>query len=437
MRALAARRGRAAGVAARAARRRAAVGGAGGVAGGDARAGLPERAASVPDHARAVPGRAAVPRAARRSPGALTGVAAFWRLEFAAYLALGVLLAYAVRGGMGARGGALRGRGGRASPPCCSRRSSSLAGPGRRVRAADPLPAARLRRLPVAAVPARPTTGRSTRARPAASCPTPPRACCCSTCRSRSCWRSRARSRPGALRFRRAEDWWRVAPAVFALGMLHYLLARADLFHTAPLAVMVGGARGVGRAGAGPRAAPPGRRPRSPPPALGVRGRRGRRPPLARRRATAARRSTCPWPTACGARADARATSRRAVRGDPGARAAGRRRSTSSPRAQRPRHRRQPAALRARRPAEPDALRHPGARRGHVGAGPARDRRRPRAHAPARSSCATPRPSRRRREPNARRALERRDAARRLPRARLPRRSTAPSGALVAARVRR
>ena len=33
--------------------------------------------------------------------GALTGVAAFWRLEFAAYLALGVLLAYAVRGGMG------------------------------------------------------------------------------------------------------------------------------------------------------------------------------------------------------------------------------------------------------------------------------------------------------------------------------------------------
>ena len=31
--------------------------------------------------------------------GALTGVAAFWRLEFAAYLALGVLLAYAVRGG--------------------------------------------------------------------------------------------------------------------------------------------------------------------------------------------------------------------------------------------------------------------------------------------------------------------------------------------------
>jgi hypothetical protein len=32
---------------------------------------------------------------------------------------------------------------------------------------------------------------------------------------------------------------WRVAPAVFALGMLHYLLARPDVFHAAPLAVMV------------------------------------------------------------------------------------------------------------------------------------------------------------------------------------------------------
>jgi hypothetical protein len=35
----------------------------------------------------------------------------------------------------------------------------------------------------------------------------------------------------GALRFRR-DAWWQVAVAVFALGMLHYLLARADAFHT-------------------------------------------------------------------------------------------------------------------------------------------------------------------------------------------------------------
>lgn len=38
----------------------------------------------------------------------------------------------------------------------------------------------------------------------------------------------------------RRVDPWPVATAVFALGMLHYLLVRADVFHTAPLAVMLG-----------------------------------------------------------------------------------------------------------------------------------------------------------------------------------------------------
>ena len=41
-----------------------------------------------------------------------------------------------------------------------------------------------------------------------------------------------------ALRFDR-ERWWQVAAAVFAIGMAHYLLTRPDVFHTAPLAVMV------------------------------------------------------------------------------------------------------------------------------------------------------------------------------------------------------
>ena len=41
-----------------------------------------------------------------------------------------------------------------------------------------------------------------------------------------------------ALRFTRA-DPWPAATAVFAIGMGHYLLVRADLFHTAPLAIMV------------------------------------------------------------------------------------------------------------------------------------------------------------------------------------------------------
>jgi hypothetical protein len=40
------------------------------------------------------------------------------------------------------------------------------------------------------------------------------------------------------LRFRR-ESWWQVAAAVFAIGMAHYLITRPDVFHTAPLAVMV------------------------------------------------------------------------------------------------------------------------------------------------------------------------------------------------------
>jgi hypothetical protein len=41
-----------------------------------------------------------------------------------------------------------------------------------------------------------------------------------------------------AVRFRR-ERWPQVATAVFALGMAHYLLTRPDVFHATPLAVMV------------------------------------------------------------------------------------------------------------------------------------------------------------------------------------------------------
>lgn len=37
--------------------------------------------------------------------------------------------------------------------------------------------------------------------------------------------------------FRRATDWPAVATIVFAVGMAHYLLVRADIFHTAPLVV--------------------------------------------------------------------------------------------------------------------------------------------------------------------------------------------------------
>jgi hypothetical protein len=39
------------------------------------------------------------------------------------------------------------------------------------------------------------------------------------------------------LRFTR-DRWWQVAAGVFAIGMAHYLVTRPDVFHTAPLAVM-------------------------------------------------------------------------------------------------------------------------------------------------------------------------------------------------------
>ena len=42
-----------------------------------------------------------------------------------------------------------------------------------------------------------------------------------------------------ALALRSAATRWRIATAVFALGMAHYLLVRPDPFHTAPLAVLV------------------------------------------------------------------------------------------------------------------------------------------------------------------------------------------------------
>jgi len=40
------------------------------------------------------------------------------------------------------------------------------------------------------------------------------------------------------LRARRDRDWPLVAPAIFAVGMAHYMLVRPDEFHTTPLAVM-------------------------------------------------------------------------------------------------------------------------------------------------------------------------------------------------------
>ena len=105
-------------------------------------------------------------------------------------------------------------------------------------------------------------------------------------------------------------------------------------------------------------------------------------------------------PVADGVRVPAREARRARGDGarDPGARPAGRA-DLRGAAAQRPRHRRQPPALRARRPPEPDALRHPGPRGRDLRAGPARDRRRPASARGRAWSCATRRRSRPRASP--------------------------------------
>jgi hypothetical protein len=54
------------------------------------------------------------------------------------------------------------------------------------------------------------------------------------------------------------ERWWQVAPAVFTIGMAHYLVVRPDIFHTAPLAVMLAvlGAWALARVGVWPKRQP-------------------------------------------------------------------------------------------------------------------------------------------------------------------------------------
>ena len=260
--------------------------------------------------------------------GALTGVAAFWRLEFAAYLALGALLAYAVReyrsrAALHYAGAAIAVAGALFAPFVV------MAGPGDAFELliryplldfgdyqslpfpldydgtlntsslggflSDSAESLLLFYLPLALVLA-----------------------------------LAAGLAAGALTFRR-DEWWRVAVAVFSLGMLHYLLARADAFHTAPLAVMIAvlaawAAPALERGPRGRVAAAPARE-RRPPAGGGGRARAGRsagwrrrsRSPASPSRpsraptasgwscATAASRSRCRSRTACACRRPRRA----------------------------------------------------------------------------------------------------------------------------------
>ncbi len=275
--------------------------------------GVSERAASVPARrSRSRSARCSCSSGGRRSPGALAGVAAFWRLEFAAYL--------------GARR-AGRVRGARAAPRAAARFALAavgdapsllyapvvaLAGLGPSFDLLVELPADRLLRLPVAAVPARLRRAAQHRARSAASCRTRRRACCCSTCRSCS-WLGLAGGLVAASL--RDRSPLRVAVAVFALGMAHYLLTRPDVVPHGAARRHGGGAGRLGGAASGRVLA--GRRGAA---VLALRDRRGRRPPLAR--AARATTRSCALPVADGVRrARARARGSRA-RGAPSCRRA-------------------------------------------------------------------------------------------------------------------
>jgi len=168
--------------------------------------------------------------------GALTGVAAFWRLEFAAYLGLGILLAYAVRGASG-RAAARFAAAAAAAAALLFLPFVAAAGPGDTFELLIRYPLldfADYQSLPFPLSYDGPLNTGS------------PWGFLSDSAESLLLFYLplalliglAAALVAGAMRFSRA-DWWRVAAAVFALGMAHYLLARADLFHTGPLAVMV------------------------------------------------------------------------------------------------------------------------------------------------------------------------------------------------------
>ena len=220
-----------------------------------------------------------------------------WRIEFAAFAGAGDPARRAATARRGCAASALRR--GRGVAAVLYLPVVIAAGLGPRVGPARRLPADRLPRLPGAAVPARlrrPAEHRLARRLPGRQRRA---AAAASTCRS--CWCSGSRGAAGRARRGAGSSRCVIATGVFALGTLAYLLVRTDLFHTAPLAVMVAvlgrvGARRRGRAAPAACRAALARASRSP-----SRSSRGR-PPLARRCARTPSRSTCRSPTACACR---------------------------------------------------------------------------------------------------------------------------------------
>ena len=165
--------------------------------------------------------------------GVLVGAAAAWRIEFAAFARAARCLRRAARAGCA---------GSRLAAVADGRRRSTCpvviaAGSGRSWDLLVDYPLTGLPRLPDAAVPALLRRPAEHRAHPAASSRTAPSRCRSTTCRSRSSSGSPRRGGRAALGRPLAPRV--IATGVFTLGALAYLLVRTDLFHTAPLAVMV------------------------------------------------------------------------------------------------------------------------------------------------------------------------------------------------------
>jgi hypothetical protein len=168
--------------------------------------------------------------------GALTGAAAFWRLEFAAYLMLGVLLAYAVRDGWSRV--ALRYAGTAAGVAAVLFAPFVvIAGPGDAFELLVRYPLLDFGDFQALPFPLD-YDGPLNTGSPGGFLSDSAEALLLFYLPLALVLGLAGGLAAGALTFRR-EEWWRVAVAVFSLGMLHYLLARADAFHTAPLTVMV------------------------------------------------------------------------------------------------------------------------------------------------------------------------------------------------------
>ena len=171
--------------------------------------------------------------------GALTGVAAFWRLEFAAYLALGVLISYAVRGGMG-RAAARYAAVAAAVAAALFAPFVILAGPGDAFELLIRYPLldfSDYQSLPFPFSYDGPLNTGSPGGFLSDSAESLllfylPLALVLTLAAALVALALRLGREPreGLSPY--------IAAGVFALGMLHYLLARADLFHTAPLVVM-------------------------------------------------------------------------------------------------------------------------------------------------------------------------------------------------------